>query len=228
MIRAISLCVFLFLLCVCCSFDSWVTEMAYADSESYARSLSDKREKTLVEKEGEFRKNPSDFNAVLGLADGYAAMDDVASAFLALALYEGLAQSSPSDLILGRLADAYGRLSLYDKAFTVAFRRSWNPLVSPVGAVSQIVFLSVASGEWDRGIEYLMSILRNRGEEREPTLLALAALYVEKAGTVTDRSLREECRITATACLDEVERDLPRSSAMMETALRLRKELDGR
>ncbi len=199
-----------------------------AESKTIEGRTVEEREKRLVEKEAEFRKKPSDFNTVLDLADAYSAMGDAASAFMALSLYRGLAEASPSDFILARLADAYARLFLYDKALTVAFRRTWNPLVSPAGAVSQIVFISLASGDLDRGIGYLLSILEKRDEERESVFLALAALYAEKAGTVSDRSLRREYGTAATACLDEAERAIPESSAMVEVALRLRKGLDGR
>ncbi len=186
------------------------------------------RERRLAEKEAAFRKNPSDFISVLDLADAYAAMNDAASASLALALYKGLAESSPSDLVLARLSDAYARLFRYDRAFTTALRRTWNPSVSPEGAISQILLLSLASGDWDRGIDCLLYILKERADESESTLLALAALYIEKSGTVSERSLREEYRSAAAACLDEAEETLPGGSGMPESILRLRKELEER
>ncbi len=186
------------------------------------------RERRLAEKEAVFRKNPSDFSAVLELADAYAAMDDAASASLALALYKGLAESSPSDMMLARLADAYARLFRYDRAFTTALRRTWNPLVSPEGAVSQILLFSLASGDLDRGIDCLLHILRERADERESVLPALAALYIEKSGTARDRSLREEYRSAAAASLDEAEGSLPGGSGMSESVLLLRKELEER
>lgn len=186
------------------------------------------RERLLVEKEAAFRKNPSNFTVVLELADAYAAMDDAASVSLALALYTGLAESSPSDMMLARLADAYARLFRYDRAFTTALRRTWNPLVSSEGAVSQILLFSLASGDWDRGIDCLLHILQERADERESVLLAMAALYIEKSGTAGDRILREEYRSAAAACLDEAEGSLPGGSGMSESVLRLRKELEER
>ena len=186
------------------------------------------RERRLAEKEAAFRKNPSDFISVLELADAYASMNDAASVSLALALYKGLAESSPSDMILARLADAYARLFRYDRAFTTALRRTWNPSVSPEGAISQILLLSLASGDWDRGIDCLLYILKERAGESESALLALAALYIEKSGTMRERSLRKEYRRAAAACLDEAEETLPGGSGMPESILRLRKELEER
>jgi len=193
------------------------------EKEERARS-----ETKLAEKEAVFRKNPADISAVLNLADAYAAMNDAASVSLALALYKGLAESSPSDMILARLADAYARLSLFDRAFTTALRRSWNPLVSPEGPVSQILLLAGAGGDWERGIDCLQQILAGREDEREVTLLALAALYVEKSRVLSEKEkrLRDEYRSAAAACLDEAEASLPRSSGMWENLLRLRKELE--
>lgn len=186
------------------------------------------RGRRLAEKEAAFRKNPSDVTAVLELADAYAAMGDAASASLALGLYKGLAELSPSDMMLARLADAYARLFRYDRAFTTALRRTWNPLVSPEGAISQILLFSLASGDWDRGIDCLLHIMEERAEERESALLALAALYIEKSGAAGDRTLREEYRLAAAECLDEAEGSLPGGSGMSESVLRLRKELEER
>ena len=193
------------------------------EKEERARS-----ETKLAEKEAVFRKNPAEISAVLDLADAYAAMNDAASASLALALYKGLAESSPSDMILTRLADAYARLSLFDRAFTTALRRSWNPLISPEGPVSQILLLAGASGDWERGIDCLRQILAEREDEREVTLLALAALYAEKSRVLSEKEkkLRDEYRSAAAGCLDEAEASLPRSSGMWENLLRLRKELE--
>lgn len=94
--------------------------------------------------------------------------------------------------------------------------------------VSQILLFSLASRDWDRGIGCLLHILQERTDERESVLLALAALYIEKSGAAGDRTLREEYRSAAAACLDEAEETLPGGSRISESVLRLRKELEER
>jgi len=102
-------------------------------------------EKTVAEKESSFRENPGSFRAALELAEAYAAMDDAASLALAVSLFRGLAAASPSDTVLAGLADAWGRSGRFGQAFDTALRRAWNPMVSPAGAVSQILLFSAAT-----------------------------------------------------------------------------------
>ena len=196
-----------------------------AAAEKQAR---EKLEKTAAEKETLFWKNPEDFSAALEFASACAALNDAASLALAKALYEGLAEASPSDTVLAGLADCYARLFLYEKAFTAALRRTWNPLVSPTGAVSQIVFFAGVAGDWDRGIDYLERILADREDEREDTLLALASLYAEKAAAAQDPSVQKEYRKTADEILDRVIDSLPSFSPTAKDALVLKNELERR
>lgn len=196
-----------------------------AAAEKQAR---EKLEKTAAEKETLFSDNPEDFSAALEFASACAALNDAASLALAKALYEGLAEASPSDTVLAGLADCYARLYLYEKAFTTALRRTWNPLVSPTGAVSQIVFFAGVAGDWDRGIDYLERILADREDEREDTLLALASLYAEKAAGAQDAAVQKDCRKTAKEIVDRVIDSLPSFSPTAQDALVLKKELERR
>lgn len=201
----------------------WTPKDAAAEKQN-----REKLEKTAVEKEALFWKNPEDFTAALEFASACAALNDAASLALAKALYEGLAETSPSDTVLAGLADCYARLFLYEKAFTAALRRTWNPLVPPTGAVSQIVFFAGVAGDWDRGIDYLERILADREDEREDTLLALASLYAEKARAAQDPAVQKECRKTADEILDRVIDSLPSFSPAAQNALVLKKELERR
>ena len=186
------------------------------------------REKTAAEKEAFFRENPENFAAAMEYASACAAMNDAASLALARAIYEGLAEASPSDVVLSGLADCYARLYLYEKAFATALRRTWNPLVSPTGAVSQIVFFAGVSGDWDRGIDYLERILADREDEREDTLLALASLYAEKAATARDSAVQKGCIKAADEILERVINSLPSSFQTARDALLLKKKLERR
>ncbi len=196
-----------------------------AAAEKQAR---ENRKKTVAEKEALFRDDPENFAAALEFASACAAMNDAASLALARAIYEGLAEASPSDAVLAGLADCYARLFLYEKAFATALRRTWNPLVSPTGAVSQIVFFSGVSGDWDRGIDYLERILADREDEREDTLLALASLYAEKAAAAREPAVQTECRKTADEILETVIDSLPSFFPAARDALLLKKELERR
>lgn len=186
------------------------------------------REKTLADKEEAFMEHPDSFRAALELAEAYAAMDDAASLALALSLYKGLASASPSDTVLAGLADAYGRSCRFGPAFDTALRRAWNPLVSPAGAVSQILLFSAASGDADRGMECLRSILALREDGREDVLPALAALFLEKASASGDAFERREYEKAAEELLEEIAASFPPSSPAAAEALRLAAELERR
>ncbi len=185
-------------------------------------------EKTVAEKEAAFRENPGSFRAALELAEAYAALDDAASLALALSLYRGLAAASPSDTVLAGLADAYGRSCRFGPAFDTALGRAWNPLVSPRGAVSQILFFSALSGDPDRGIECLRSILSLREDGREDVLPALAALFLEKAAAAGDSFERREYEKAAEDVFEEIAASFPSSSPAAAEALRMAEELKRR
>ena len=186
------------------------------------------RENAVAEKEAAFLQNPGSFRAALELAEAYAAMDDAASLTLALSLYRGLAAAFPSDTVLAGLADAWGRSGRFGPAFDTALRRAWNPLVSPAGAVSQILLFSAASGDPDRGIECLRSILSLREDGREDVLPALAALFLEKASAAGDSFERREFEKAAGDLLEEIGAAFPPSSPAAAEALRLAEELERR
>ena len=185
-------------------------------------------EKTVAEKESSFRENPGSFRAALELAEAYAAMDDPASLALAVSLFRGLAAASPSDTVLAGLADAWGRSGRFGQAFDTALRRAWNPMVSPAGAVSQILLFSAASGDPDRGIECLRSILELREDGREDVLPALAALFLERASVAGDAFERREYEKAAEDVLEEIRASFPSSVPAVSESLRLAEELERR
>jgi len=195
------------------------------------KTLPDERESregTVAEKEEAFRSDPRSFRTALELAEAYAAMDDAASLALAVSLYRGLASVSPSDSVLAGLADACGRSCRFGPAFDTALRRAWNPVVSPAGAVSQILLFSAASGDLDRGIECLRSILALREDGRENVLPALAALFLEKSSTAGDPFERREYEKAAEEVLEEIGASFSSSSPVAAEALRLAEELERR
>jgi len=185
-------------------------------------------EKTVAEKEAAFRETPGSFRAAIELAEAYAAMDDAASLALAVSLFRGLAAASPSDTVLAGLADAWGRSGRFGQAFDTALRRAWNPMVSPAGAVSQILLFSAVSGDPDRGIECLLSILSLREDGREDVLPALAALFLEKASAAGDSFERREYEKAARDVLEEIAASFPSSSPAAAEALRLAEEPERR
>jgi hypothetical protein len=182
------------------------------------------REGTVAEKEAAFLENPGSFRVALELAEAYSAMDDAASLALAVSLYRGLASVSLSDSVLAGLADAYGRSCRFGPAFDTALRRAWNPMASPAGAVSQILLFSVASGDLDRGIECLRSILALR----EDVLPGLAALFLEKSSTAGDTFERREYEKAAEEVLEEIRTSFPSSLPAAAESLRLAEELERR
>ena len=186
------------------------------------------REGTVSEKEAAFLENPGSFRVALELAEAYSAMDDAASLALAVSLYRGLASVSPSDSVLAGLADAYGRSCRFGPAFDTALRRAWNPMASPAGAVSQILLFSVASGDLDRGIECLRSILALREDGRENVLPALAALFLEKSSMAGDTFERREYEKAAEEVLEEIRTSFPSSLPAAAESLRLAEELERR
>ncbi|MFA7364498.1 MAG: hypothetical protein WCZ25_11550, partial [Aminobacteriaceae bacterium] len=143
-------------------------------------------------------------------------------------LYRGLASVSPSDSVLAGLADAYGRSCRFGPAFDTALRRAWNPMASPAGAVSQILLFSVASGDLDRGIECLRSILALREDGRENVLPALAALFLEKSSMAGDTFERREYEKAAEEVLEEIRTSFPSSLPAAAESLRLAEELERR
>jgi len=195
------------------------------------KTLPDERESregTVAEKEAAFRSDTGSFRSALELAEAYSAMDDAASLALAVSLYRGLASASPSDTVLAGLADAYGRSCRFGAAFDTALRRAWNPMVSPAGAVSQILLISAASGDLDRGIECLRSILALREDGREDVLPGLAALFLEKSSTAGDTFERREYEKAAEEVLEEIRTSFPSSLPAAAESLRLAEELERR
>lgn len=185
-------------------------------------------EKTAAEKESAFRENPGSFRAALELAQAYSDMEDAASLALAVSLFRGLAAASPSDTVLAGLADAYCRSGRFGQAFDTALRRAWNPMVSPAGAVSQILLFSAVSGDPDRGIECLRSILELREDGREDVLPALAALFLERASVAGDAFERREYEKAAEDVLEEIRASFPSSVPAVSESLRLAEELERR
>ena len=101
-------------------------------------------------------------------------------------------------------------------------------MASPAGAVSQILLFSVASGDLDRGIECLRSILALREDGREDVLPALAALFLEKSSMAGDTFERREYEKAAEEVLEEIRTSFPSSLPAAAESLRLAEELERR
>jgi tetratricopeptide (TPR) repeat protein len=134
-------------------------------------------DRSLVRLEEAFSDEPGNPAVVLALADAYMARNDLASTRLAIALYEALVETGPSDTFLARLAEAYSRIYRYDLAFATAVKRTWLPHAMMHRAARQIAFLAVASGDLSRGIFELENILRLDPVESDEIILLLAGLY---------------------------------------------------
>ncbi|NLF96319.1 MAG: hypothetical protein GX569_06235 [Candidatus Riflebacteria bacterium] len=134
-------------------------------------------DRSLVRLEEAFSDEPGNPAVVLALADAYMARNDLASTRLAIALYEALVETGPSDAFLARLAEAYSKIYRYDLAFATAVKRTWLPHAMMHRAARQIAFLAVASGDLPRGIFELENILRFDPVESDEIMLLLAGLY---------------------------------------------------
>lgn len=181
--------------------------------ENFSQSDEDIR---LAALEQAFQANPGNPDAVLALADEYMARNDLASARLAIALYEALVETDPCDVFLERLADAYARVMRYDLAFTTAARRTWLPHANSGKAARQLAMFAVSSSNFARGIFELEKILQLAPPESEEIKLLLAGLFVDSGNLVQ-----------ANLLVDQVIADAPSELAVARSAAVLKNQLRG-
>jgi len=161
-----------------------------------------------------FFAEPGDVRYAIDLADSYALIPSVLSLNLAVEIYKGALEAEPeSDMLLARLADSFLKLKRYDKAFSAAARRTWSKTSSPSQGISQLILISVASGQLDRGMQELEKGLLNDPPEKAEYLMAIAALNAE-AGRKND----------ALAGFDAALAELPSNSPLAAKARQLREE----
>ncbi len=188
-----------------------VSEAAIDAIEGFKRDSKDSK---IVELETEFSDNPGNPAVVMALADAYLAKKDLAATTLAVSLYEALVETEPGDTSLENLAEGYARLGRYDLAFTTAARRSWLPL-APTGRVArQLTYLAVTSGNLNRGIFELESLLQQKPVESEEIKLLLAGLYKDSGNNAG-----------AMTMVDQVLADTPAVLALAREAAALKQQL---
>lgn len=147
----------------------------------------------------------------LDLADAYVNLSTDETLTLALGLYEAvLAEHPGDDALLGRIADAYGRLGNFDAAIAVAAARLRRDVKSPFPAALQIADFSAQSGELARGISELKTVAQTYPQDPGVKLL-LATLLIEAGHS-------EECKSQIDATL----RILPSDSPLRKVAQRLK------